>query len=217
MRYVEGVISIIIRQFAEFVPNLLGGVLIIAIGVVLASIVSHAMYSILRFFRFSALLSESKLMTEQEVSIWERIFSAVVKMSIFITFLIPAFEIWGLSRVITVLSEFLLYVPNLIIGVVIAFVGLVAANLLSEFGGGSDQTGKKRSELQIVIKGVVLFFTALIVLSQIGIAGEFVRILFTGIVFAVSLAVGLAFGLGGQVFAKQTLEEISRRLRNLRI
>ena len=57
---------------------------------------------------------------------------------------------------ITVLSELLLYTPNLIIAIVVAFIGLLGANLLADFVGGGKDGAPARKELQIGIKGRVL-------------------------------------------------------------
>jgi small-conductance mechanosensitive channel len=57
-------------------------------------------------------------------------------------------------------------------------------------------------------------FAILVALSQMGIAGAFIQTLFTGFVVAVSLALGLAFGLGGQEPAKRTIERIQEELKH---
>jgi hypothetical protein len=49
-----------------------------------------------------------------------------------------------------------------------------------------------------------------VILSQLGVAADLVRILFTGFVAMMALAGGLAFGLGG----KDLAAEILRALRN---
>ena len=59
-----------------------------------------------------------------------------------------------------------------------------------------------------IVKWAIWVFTILAVLSQLQVATPFVQTLFTGIVIAVSLAVGLAFGLGGQDAAARYIEKI---------
>ena len=58
-----------------------------------------------------------------------------------------------------------------------------------------------------------MFFTVLVVLNQLGVAQDLVRILFTGIVAMLSLAGGLAFGLGGKELAKELLDELKNKLK----
>jgi len=53
----------------------------------------------------------------------------------------------------------------------------------------------------------------LVVLNQLGVAQDLIRILFTGIVVMLSLAGGLAFGLGGKESAKEILDELKSKLK----
>ncbi len=57
-------------------------------------------------------------------------------------------------------------------------------------------------------KWAIWIFAILVALSQLGIAAAFSQTLFTGIVIAISLALGLSFGLGGQESAARFLERL---------
>ena len=46
--------------------------------------------------------------------------------------------------------------------------------------------------------------------AQLNVATAFVQTLFTGIVIAISLAIGLAFGLGGQEAAARYIEHLRK-------
>jgi small-conductance mechanosensitive channel len=68
------------------------------------------------------------------------------------------------------------------------------------------------STLAALAKYSIVFFTVLIVLDQLRVAQDLIRILFTGIVIMISLAGGLAFGLGGKDLAKDLLEKMRQRV-----
>ena len=53
----------------------------------------------------------------------------------------------------------------------------------------------------------VIAFAVLIAINQVGIATDLVNILFIGIVAALALALGLAFGLGGREVAGQVTQD----------
>jgi len=59
-----------------------------------------------------------------------------------------------------------------------------------------------------IAKWSVWVFAILVALSQLGIAAAFSQTLFTGIVIALSLAIGLSFGLGGQEAAGRFIERL---------
>ena len=98
--------------------------------------------------------------------------------------------------------------------VVIGFIGLVIANLVHDLvihtyrGLGSTSVNL----LGTVARYAIVFFTALVVLNQLGVAADLIRILFTGIVAMLAIAGGLAFGLGGQDSAKKALDQFLKRV-----
>ncbi len=132
-----------------------------------------------------------------------------------VLFLIPTLEVWGLSRATAVLNQFLFYLPNVIVAVVIAFIGLLASNLTADLVRHSIRTIGSTSANAIAVsaKGAIIFFTVLVVLNQLGVAQDLIRILFTGIIAMLTIAGGLAFGLGGKDIAKDCLEELRKRIK----
>ena len=56
-------------------------------------------------------------------------------------------------------------------------------------------------------EGAVIAFAVLIAVNQLGIAADLINILFVGIVAALALAFGLAFGLGGRDVAAQLTQQ----------
>ena len=167
------------------------------------------------FIKLDMLFSKVKLVKKETLKIWEEVLTEILKWSMIIVFLVPTLEVWGLSNAVTVLNQLLFYLPNVIVAVVIAFVGLIAANLASDLVKHSVKSLgiTSANSLSVFTKGVITFFTILIVLNQLGVAQDLVRILFTGIVAMLALAGGLAFGLGGQETAKEILEELKRKLK----
>ena len=120
----------------------------------------------------------------------------------------------NLNLVTELLNQFLLYIPNVFVAAVVGFVGLVLANLVSEIvkHAGKGLGSASSNLLSTISRYALYFFTTLVVLNQLGVASDLVRILFTGIVAMLAIAGGLAFGLGGQGTAKKTLDDLQRKL-----
>ncbi|MDO8609953.1 MAG: hypothetical protein Q7R95_05360 [bacterium] len=212
---INAILSDFIRKTIDFLPNFFSGLVILIIGLIIGGIVKKLLSSILRFFKIDYLFDKTKLIEKKEVNIWIEVLTEILRWTIVILFLIPAFEIWGLSKATTVLNQFLFYLPNVIVAVIIAFVGLVVSNLGSDLVKSSVKTigAASAATLAIVTKWLIIFFTILVVLNQLGVAQDLIKILFTGITAMIALAGGLAFGLGGQSFAKELLEDIMKKFK----
>lgn len=203
------------RSFVNFLPDLFGGIIILIIGLILAGVLKRVLHSLFSFFRLERFFAQAKAMDKGEVRLWEEVLTELLRWTVVILFLIPTLEVWGLSRATTVLNEILLYIPNVVVAVVIGFVGLVAANLVSNLVRSSVKTlgATSANTLAMLGKAAIVFFTALVVLNQLGVAQQLIQILFTGIVGMLALAGGLAFGLGGRDQAKDVLDDLRRRLK----
>jgi hypothetical protein len=66
--------------------------------------------------------------------------------------------------------------------------------------------------LSAFAKSTIIFFTVLVMMNQLGVAQDLIRIFFTGLVAMVAIAGGLAFGLGGKDTAKEILENLRKKL-----
>lgn len=212
---INGILLDFIRKTTNFLPNLLSGVFIILVGFLIGGLVKKILLSLFSFIRLDSLFQKTRLIDRREVKMWEEVLTEVLRWTIVVLFLIPAFEIWGLSQATVVLNQFLFYLPNVIVAVIIAFVGIVTSNLGADLVRSSAQTvgASSAATLSVFTKWLILFFTVLVVLNQLGVAQDLVRILFTGIVVMIALAGGLAFGLGGQTMAKEILEELKKKFK----
>lgn len=203
------------RNLGAYLPNLFGGLLILIVGLLIGGIVKQVIMTVVTFSKIDLLFHKTKLIKKEEVRMWTEVLSEILKWMLIVVFLVPALEVWGLSRATAVVNEILFYLPNVVVAVVIAFVGILAANLTSDLIRHSVKTmgSTASNSLAVFTRWTIMFFTILVVLNQLGVAQDLVRILFTGIVALLALAGGLAFGLGGQETAKEILEEIRSKLK----
>lgn len=202
-------------SFIDFLPNFFGGLIILLIGLVIAAILKSVLTSVFRLVRLDRLLAKTKLAGQQQTKLWEDVLTEIVRWTVILLFLVPTLEVWGLQKATSVVNEFLLYIPNVFIAVVIGFIGVVLANLVSDVvrNGVRSMKGTSANALATLAKAAILFFTALVVLNQLGVAQDLVRILFTAIVGMLAIAGGLAFGLGGKEHAKDLLDELKKNVK----
>jgi hypothetical protein len=124
-----------------------------------------------------------------------------------------AFDTLGLPAVSGVLQQLLLWLPNLIVALVVLVLGGLAANALSQLvRGATAGAGFSNPEiLATTTKAAVWGFAMVVALTQLGIATTLINTLVIGLVGALSLATGLAFGLGGRDRAAQMLDTMARK------
>jgi hypothetical protein len=208
-------------QIGGYIPQFLAGLILLIVGLVVAALLKELVIRLLKFIRVEDWLGSvaswfSQIRSDREVGgkVWVGLLSELVRWTVVILFLVPAAEAWGLPRVTDLLNQFLLYVPNVFVAVVIAFIGIVVASLVSEIVKNASKSlgGTSSNLLGTVARYALIFFTALVVLNQLGVAADLIRILFTGIVAMLAIAGGLAFGLGGQESAKRILEDFQRKV-----
>lgn len=199
----------------SFVPKIIAGTIVLLIGIIIASVLKQVVLQIFKTLRIEDLLKRYGVPEAKEEFSWSNIFSEIVRWFVIIIFLLPTADIWGLPRVVTVLNEFLLYLPNVLVAAIIAVVGFVLGSLahdliLASIKGISANTA---NSIASVTRWAVNVFVILAVLNQLGVATDLIRILFTGFVAMLAIAGGIAFGLGGQGSAKDVVDGILKKLK----
>lgn len=194
-----------------FLPNLLGFLLILLIGYIVAKVVAKVVTKLLEKVGVDRRLKGNKAGSYVDAvlpgaSIAAGI-AAVVFWLIFIFFIVTAVGALDIPAATDFMDKVLAYLPNVIVAILI-FV--VAALISGAVGGlvarvmGDTTTGKVVASVVPAVVMVIAFF---MILEQLQIAPEIVRIAFGAVMFAMALALALAFGLGGRDVAARLLND----------
>ena len=202
-----------------FIPNLIVALVILLIGWFIGHIVAKGISHFMKMIKFDEALRRAgfeNLVQKSGINLNSGAFlGGIVKYFIIVVFLIASFDVLGLNQVTNFLQQIVTgYLPQLIIAVLILLVGGVVGDLISRVVTASAKTASltQANFLGTVSKWAVWVFAILVALSQMGIAGAFIQTLFTGFVVAVSLALGLSFGLGGQQAASRAIEKVQSEI-----
>jgi hypothetical protein len=186
------------------VPKILGFVVILLVGWLIAALVEKGVAALLRTIRFNDLAERSglaefvrKMGADTDSS---GMIGAVAKWFIRLIALVVAFDALGLPAVSDVLRQLLLWLPNVVVALVVLVVGGLAARALRNLVRGAAAEGGLGNPrfLAQVAHTLVWAFAIVVAVNQIGIATDLVNTLFMAVVGAVALALALAFGLGGR-------------------
>ena len=138
-------------------------------------------------------------------------FGAIIKWFIIIVFLIAAFEILGLNELNTFLRETVLgYLPDVIVAAIILVIAAVISEALQKVVVGSAKAAELPSAnlLGGITKWAIWIFAIIAALNHLGVATALLDTLFTGLVYMLTIAGGLAFGLGGKEAAARFIERL---------
>jgi hypothetical protein len=197
------------------VPRVLGFLLILGIGWLIASLIERVLVAVLRTVHFDAFADRAGLAglartVRREPS---GMLGLVVKWFVRLIVLVVAFDALGVPAVSLVLQQLLLWLPNLAVALVVLVIGGIAANSLGDVvrRAAARNRLERYDLLGMAAKWAVWAFTLLVAISQIGIASSLITILFMAAVGAVALALGLSFGLGGRDTAGLVVRKIYER------
>ena len=198
----------------SFIPRFLSGFIILLIGIIIAIFLRQLVTETLKFIKFESFLKKYGVPESKENAQWSVIIAEIVRWFVIIVFLVPTADVWGLGKFVDVLNNLLLFLPNVFIAVLLLLVGFVVSKLVYDLLIASVRGLSKDSARTIAMVGrwSVLIFVFLVVLNQLGIASDLIRILFSGIVAMVALAGGLAFGLGGKDAARDIIEKLRKKI-----
>ena len=194
------------------IPNIIGFILIALIGWIISGIIAGVVATILRKVKFNEIAQRAGitgfvknmgLQTDPS-----GVVANIVKWFIRLIALVAAFDALGLPAVSGVIQQFLLWIPNLLVAlIVLVIAGLVATALGDLVRGATAQAGLGNPGMLSGIARIAVWgFAIIIAVNQIGIASTLINILFMGFVGALALALGLSFGLGGHETAGQIVQ-----------
>jgi hypothetical protein len=196
-------------SFFGFVPNILGFLVILLIGFIIAKVARKAIAMLLQKVGLDRALHHSDAgQYVERVSPGASPANLIGAVAFWFVFLfaisaaIGALKIPALSDFIAQVQAFL---PNIIVA---AIIFVVAAALAGAVGGaahklmGDTPTGKI---VRAVIPGLILAIGTFMVLDQLQIAPQIVTITYAALLGMLAIAGGLAFGLGGREVAADLL------------
>lgn len=199
-----------------FLPSVILAVVIFALGWIAGSILGRAVAHLIAVTRLDHALHKAgfdKLSERAGIRISMAGFlGGIIKWLVIVAFTIASAEILGLTQVTQLLRDILVYIPQVMVAAIVLVIAMLigdfVARLIDHSTRGIGMHGHFAAQVAkwaIIIVGGI--FPAL---TQLRIAQGLVEVLFTGVVFAVSLALGLAYGLGGREAAARSIEKFKQ-------
>lgn len=204
--------------FIAFLPNVLGAVIIFIIGWLIAVVLGRLASQVMKALRVDQLLDKMglrKSLAKANLKLDSAKFvHELVKWFFVVVFLMAATDILRLTQVTDFLKRVLLYIPNLVVAVLILLAAVLIANFLQRLVRASVEAAglKGAGFLATVTRWSILVFAILAALLQLGVAAALIQTVFTGVIAALVISVGLAFGLGGKEIAAEIIGKIKKEI-----
>ena len=205
--------------FVAYVPGIVVAILIVVIGWLIGSLIGRVIAQVVRSLKVDQALRRAGV--EEALGRGGIMLNAggflggLVKWFIIVVFLVAAFNVLHLDQVNNFLQAVVLqYLPQVIVAVLILLVAAVIGDVMQRIVVTSARAAEIHSArlLGSVTKWAIWIFALLAALYQLGIAAAFIQTIFTGVVVALSLALGLSFGLGGQEAAGRFIEKMRNEI-----
>lgn len=206
---------------ASFIPSLIVAIVIFIVGWLVGVGVGRVVTQVVNSLRIDQALKSTgieKLLSRAGFELSSgKFIGFLVKWFFIIVFLVASLDVLHLTIVNLFIKDVVLgYLPQVIVAVLILLVAAVIAEAVERVVTGSAKAASIHAAGFIgkVARYAIWVFAILAALAQLNVATAFVQTLFTGIVIAVSLAIGLAFGLGGQASASRYLDHLQSEIKD---
>lgn len=200
-----------VNLILTFIPRLIGFLVILIVGLIIAALVARALTFLLRKVGFDR-MSDRIGLTRFEQRMGVKMDAAgllgrIVYWFIVLIFLVPAADALGVPAVSNILNELVAYIPNVFVAILVLFLGALAATVVADLVRGAIASANigNPNIFAGIARWTIIGFAVLIALEQLNIAPALINELFGAFVAAVAIAFGLAFGLGGQDAARRWL------------
>lgn len=199
-------------QIQLFLPRVVGALVLLTLGWLLAQLARRLVVRTLRFFRVDTAAEragiEDFLLRGGVRFTTVTLIGQMVYWGLVLVVVLAVFNVLGVPVPASTIEQVAGYLPNVLVAVIIAIFG----SLLARIVGGIVRTYLNNvgvegaAPLSLLTQGALLVFVGTLVLNQLRIGGA---VLVSGFQLAfggLCLAAALAFGLGGRDWAARLID-----------
>lgn len=202
------------------VPHIIGFLVIVAIGWIIAAVIDKALVALLRLAHFDRVAERaglSAIVQRTQRRDASSVLGLVARWFVRLITLVVAFDALGVPTVSNILREFVIWLPNLAVGLVVLVLGGLLANLAADIAASAAAKSdvQRPQILANAVRAAVWGFAIVIAFDQIGVAQMVMNTLLIAVVGAIALALGLSFGLGGRDTAGSIVRQMADRRRQM--
>src|SRR5919199_5625997 len=200
-----------LSTFLAYIPQLVGAIVILIVGYIIAKILQAIVTRVLRGIGFENWMERGgvkqffdRARTDHTPS---SILGLLVFWFVFIIAITMAADALGIRQISGFLNQLIAFIPSIIVAILILFLATLLANFESRIVRGATGSGI----LATITQYVIIIYAAFAAITQLGIAVELTAPTFLILLGAVALAAAIAFGIGGREVARDIVEKAYNR------
>ncbi|MEK7195629.1 MAG: hypothetical protein AAB659_00025 [Patescibacteria group bacterium] len=205
-------------RFAMFIPSFVLAVIVFIIGLILAAGLGALVERVVSMLKVDKALAKAGVEEYVERAGLKLntgvVLGQVVYWFVIIVFLLAVSDMLGFMALSSFLAAVLLYIPNVVVGVLIMLVTVVVANFLKKTVKASVMSARLHAAgfLGTLTWWAIVIFGLATALGQIGLDVTILNTVITGIIAMFAIAGGIAFGLGGKDAAARLIERFQEQV-----
>lgn len=206
-------------KIASFIPNLLGALIVVILGFLVARLLDTLLSKLLAKLGLDRLTQGTglnKMLARVGIKVPVSVLiGKIVYWFVLLVFLVSALESLGLERISSALDVLALYVPKVFAAAIVLLAGVLLAQLLNSLvSGAAEGVGLEyATALGRLAQGLVVIISISVAFGQLEIKAELLNYVIAIVLFSVGLAVAIAVGFGcreivGQIIAGIYVREL---------
>lgn len=203
----------------DYLPNIVAAIIFILVGFFISRILSSVFEHIMKRIKLDVFTSKIGLNEILARTGFGKSPTKVIYILIYwivmLIFIVSATSALKLNFISQILEAFLIkFIPKIVAAIIIGFAGIILSKTIEDivYNASISNNLKAGKLFSKIISIVVLIFTSVLVIEQLGLDIKLLRssinILFASLGLGFALAVGISFGLGAKEIAKNFLESI---------
>ena len=183
------------------IPKIIGAIIVLIIGYIIGKILGGLVQKILEKAKVDDKIIKNtpieKLLTTINMS-FSRLIGVLVSIFFYVVFILAAIDILGIEMLSNFVNQVLLYLPNLIAGILILVIGLIAVEWITKFVQNTTKEYKVMSAdiVTMFLKAILVLVVIVITLDQWKIDTSIIYTFIQPLAWGVAAAIAVSFGWG---------------------
>jgi len=207
----------VLGMILRMLPGIASALLLLLVGMVVAKLIRTAIEKFLAFahvdkyterLKFNEVLSRVGLERSPAFVVGFVVYWLIILVSV-----ISAANAMQLTVVVQFMERVMVFMPKIISAVLVVAGGLLLGNFFGEVVQNAAAANKIHEAVALskVARLAVLVFASIMALEQVGITATMIASYLQIIFATIGLAVAIAFGLGGQHVATESIKNFTHR------